>query len=310
MVTTKDTVQDLKAQREEARKAASEARFAASKANHNRTASSIWQATPATTTAHSTLPFFKPANLPRFDKKSNVAMFLWLYQNSMYRADEAMKNAIIINCLDTDTQTLILPCLPENGWTYANISWSLMEAFGSQEALLGRKMDFADTKLKVGETLEDFNFKLYLEAQTLASIKAVSFIDVQSALLNVVQVNRELSLTLKSGIYTAQTVPDLIQLLQTYKEEFEIPLPKGIPKPLTETRSRNFSAEGSKSFEPSPGSLNNLACLCFKCNEPGHLSQDWKSPRKVLVIDAEPEEEDYTEDADIEEENDDRLKNY
>ncbi|KAJ9054813.1 hypothetical protein DSO57_1010448 [Entomophthora muscae] len=129
MVTNEDTVQDLKAQQEEAHKAASKTRFAASKANCNRPASPIQQATPATTAAHNTLPFFKPANLFRFDKKSNVAMFLWLYQNSMYGADEAMKDDVIINFLDTDTQTLILPCLPENDWTYNNILWALMEKF-------------------------------------------------------------------------------------------------------------------------------------------------------------------------------------
>ncbi|KAJ9077140.1 hypothetical protein DSO57_1019580 [Entomophthora muscae] len=122
MVTIEDTVQDLKAQQEEVGKAASRAQFDASKANHNRPSFPIWQAALATTAAHNTLPFFKPANLPRFDRKSNVAMFLWLYQNSMYGADEAMKDATIINCLDTDTQTLILPCLSEKGWTYANIS--------------------------------------------------------------------------------------------------------------------------------------------------------------------------------------------
>ncbi|KAJ9061672.1 hypothetical protein DSO57_1018361 [Entomophthora muscae] len=147
-VTIKDTLQDLKAQQEEAHKAASEACFAASKANCNRPASPIWQAAPATTAAHNTLPFFKPANLPRFDRKSHVAMFLRLYQNSMYETDEAMKDATIINCLDTDTQTLILPRLPEKGWTYTNISQALMEEFDSQEALLGQKMDFADTKTR------------------------------------------------------------------------------------------------------------------------------------------------------------------
>ncbi|KAJ9050089.1 hypothetical protein DSO57_1017766 [Entomophthora muscae] len=136
-VTIKDTVQDLKAQQEEAHKAASEARFAASKANCNIHASPIWHAAPVTFAAHNTSPFFKPANLPRFDRKSNIAIFLRLYQNSMYRADEAMKDATIINCLDIDTKTLILSCLPENGWTYSNILQALMEEFGSQEALLG-----------------------------------------------------------------------------------------------------------------------------------------------------------------------------
>ncbi|KAJ9072780.1 hypothetical protein DSO57_1023711 [Entomophthora muscae] len=148
-------------------------------ANCNRHASLIWQAAPATTVAHNTLPFFKSATLPSFDRKSNVAMFLWLYQNSLYGADEAMKDANIINCLDTSTKTFILPYLLENKWTYANILWALMEEFGSQEAILGQKIDFVDTKLKVGETLEEFTSRFYLEAHTLASMKAVLFIDVQ-----------------------------------------------------------------------------------------------------------------------------------
>ncbi|KAJ9073961.1 hypothetical protein DSO57_1011180 [Entomophthora muscae] len=162
MVTIEEAVQDLEAQREEAHKAKFKACFAASKVNCNRTASPSWQAAPAATAPHNSLSLFKPANLPRFDRKSNVAMFLQLYQNSMCRADEAMKDASIINCLDTDTQTLILPRLPENGWTYANISWALMEEFGSQEALLGQKMDFADTKLKMEKPLEDFTSRFYL----------------------------------------------------------------------------------------------------------------------------------------------------
>ncbi|KAJ9065443.1 hypothetical protein DSO57_1019622 [Entomophthora muscae] len=104
MVTIEDTVQDLEAQQEEAHKAISEARFDASKANQNIPISPIWQAALTKTAAHNTSPFFKPANLPRFDRKSNIAMLLWLYQNSMYGADEAMKDAIIIHCLYTETR--------------------------------------------------------------------------------------------------------------------------------------------------------------------------------------------------------------
>ncbi|KAJ9055618.1 hypothetical protein DSO57_1002093 [Entomophthora muscae] len=150
-------IQDLETQGEEAHKAVFKARFFASKVNLNHPASPSQQAAPVATTPHNTLPFFKPANLPRFDRKSYVAMFLWLYQNLMYGADETMKDTTIINCLVTKTQRLILLCLPENSWTYANISWALMEEFGSQEALLGQEMDFANTKLKVVETLEGFS---------------------------------------------------------------------------------------------------------------------------------------------------------
>ncbi|KAJ9053625.1 hypothetical protein DSO57_1022531 [Entomophthora muscae] len=63
-ITIEDTVQDLKARQEKAHKAASEACFAASKANCNIPASPIWQAAPVAFAAHNTSPFFKPANPP------------------------------------------------------------------------------------------------------------------------------------------------------------------------------------------------------------------------------------------------------
>ncbi|KAJ9088401.1 hypothetical protein DSO57_1023631 [Entomophthora muscae] len=50
---------------------------------------------------------------------------------------------------------------------------ALMEEFGSQKALLGRKMDFSNTKLKVRETLEEFTSRFYLKAHTLDSMKVV-----------------------------------------------------------------------------------------------------------------------------------------
>ncbi|KAJ9084798.1 hypothetical protein DSO57_1020478 [Entomophthora muscae] len=76
MATIEETVQDLKAQWEEARKAESEAHFAASKANRKRPSSPSWQAAPVANASHNSLSFFKPAKLPRVDRKSNVAMFL------------------------------------------------------------------------------------------------------------------------------------------------------------------------------------------------------------------------------------------
>lgn len=74
---------------------------------------------------------FKPANLPKFDRKSNVRLFLKLYENSMYGAGEAMMDTSIINCLNSDTQTLIMPRLPEHRWTYTDVSLALIEEFGS-----------------------------------------------------------------------------------------------------------------------------------------------------------------------------------
>ncbi|KAJ9070154.1 hypothetical protein DSO57_1011315 [Entomophthora muscae] len=61
-------------------------------------------------------------------------MFLRLYQNSMYGADNAMRDSTIINCLDAETQTIILPRLSENSWTFANVSRAFTEEVGSQKA--------------------------------------------------------------------------------------------------------------------------------------------------------------------------------
>ncbi|KAJ9088040.1 hypothetical protein DSO57_1027049 [Entomophthora muscae] len=41
----------------------------------------------------------------------------------------------------------------------------------------------------------------------------------------------------------------------------------------------------------------------IRCKKPGHLSWDCKFPHKILVVGAEPKEEDYTEYANIEEDN-------
>ncbi|KAJ9090149.1 hypothetical protein DSO57_1005320 [Entomophthora muscae] len=204
-------------------------------------------------------------------------MFLRLYQNSMYDADNAMRDSIIIYCLYAETQTIILPRLPENSWTFAYVSRTLTQEFGSQEALLGCKMDFADTNLKVGETLEDFTSRFYLEAQALSSMSAVQFIDVQSALLNAVRVNQELSLALKSGIYNPCTVPDLICLLYTYKEEFEVSFPKGCPHQQAEYRPCVAVEMPKPSNKVGPTPANNSPCTCFKCDMAGHFSQECRN---------------------------------
>ena len=61
-------------------------------------------------------------------------MVLQLYKNTMYGADTAQKYSTIINCLDVETQTIILPRLPANVWTFSNVSKALLEEFGIQEA--------------------------------------------------------------------------------------------------------------------------------------------------------------------------------
>ncbi|KAJ9085866.1 hypothetical protein DSO57_1009706 [Entomophthora muscae] len=91
-------------------------------------------------------------------------------------------------------------------------------------------MDFVKGGIKKGKNMQEFENIFYLEAQTLISLKAASFIDANSALLNTVQPNKNLSLTFKSGIYGAHNVSELICHLLTFKDNFE---ESGISSPLS-----------------------------------------------------------------------------
>ncbi|KAJ9051886.1 hypothetical protein DSO57_1039542 [Entomophthora muscae] len=68
----------------------------------------------------------------------------------------AMKNSAIFNCLDSETQTIIMPRPPERGWTFANVSKALMDEFGRKEALNNQKMDFVEGGIKKGEIMKKF----------------------------------------------------------------------------------------------------------------------------------------------------------
>ncbi|KAJ9088042.1 hypothetical protein DSO57_1027051 [Entomophthora muscae] len=169
----------------------------------------------------------------------------------MCGTDKAMKNSAIFNCLYAKTQTFYMPRLPERGWTFANVSRVLMEEFGSKVALNNRKIDFVEGGIKKGETMQEFSDRFYLESQTLISLKAASFIDTKSALLNAVQANKNLSLALKSWIYGAHNVSELICHLLTFKENFEIPIPTTTRAPH-ENRYRPTIAKAEKS-KPAAG---------------------------------------------------------
>ncbi|KAJ9055418.1 hypothetical protein DSO57_1004277 [Entomophthora muscae] len=85
--------------------------------------------------------------------------------------------------------------------------------------------------------MQEFAERFYLEAQTLISLKAASFIDFKSALLNAVQPNKNLSLAMKSGFYRAHNVSDLILNLLTFKDDFEVFMPSG-PRTFQENRNK------------------------------------------------------------------------
>ncbi|KAJ9071601.1 hypothetical protein DSO57_1035368 [Entomophthora muscae] len=183
-----------------------------------------------------------------------------------------------------------MPRLPEHGWTFANVSKALVDEFGSKEALNNQKMDFVEGNIRKGETMQDFTDRFYQEAQTLIYLKTASFIDVKSALINAVQPNKNLSLALKSGIYRAHNVSDLICHLLTFKEDFEVPMPSG-PREFQENRNKHFSSNKTKTGEsssPQGTASTNNTCTYYKCGKPDHMSRECKQPvSKVHQVGAE-----------------------
>ncbi|KAJ9050752.1 hypothetical protein DSO57_1011440 [Entomophthora muscae] len=79
-------------------------------------------------------------------------------------------------------------------------------------------MEFTEGKINKGESLMYFSECFYLKAQTLVSMGAATFVEVNKALLNYVRPNRELSIILKSEIHGAQNVPELMRSLGSFKK--------------------------------------------------------------------------------------------
>ncbi|KAJ9069425.1 hypothetical protein DSO57_1018653 [Entomophthora muscae] len=139
---------------------------------------------------------------------------------------------------------------------------------------------------------------------------AATFVDVKEALLNYVHPNCKLSIALQSGIYGAQTVPELMRHLSSFKEQFDVPFPdykKSTSFLTSEFKGKSLEKDPSKktALSTMPSTSNSASNhTCYKCGQLGHLSQDYKLPKanfchlghKESKYDKHTEEEEREED--------------
>ncbi|KAJ9073157.1 hypothetical protein DSO57_1019507 [Entomophthora muscae] len=149
-------------------------------------------------------------------------------------------------------------------------------------------MEFTEGKIKKGETLMEFLERFYLEAQTLVSMGAATFVDVKEALLNYVHPNLKLLVALKSGIYGAQTVPELMHHLGSFKEQFKVPFPdykKSASFPESEPKNKSWEKDPLKNpSTTNTSSTNNTFSnrTCSTCGKLGNLLWVCKQPKAIV----------------------------
>ncbi|KAJ9089885.1 hypothetical protein DSO57_1008286 [Entomophthora muscae] len=89
---------------------------------------------------------------------------------------------------------------------------------------------------------------------------------------------KRISLALKSGIYGAHNVSDLIFHLLTFKDDFEVPMfsePRAFQDNRHKSSSTNKPNTGESSFTQGTSGTNST-CTCYKYGKPGHMSRECK----------------------------------
>ncbi|KAJ9084795.1 hypothetical protein DSO57_1020599 [Entomophthora muscae] len=145
------------------------------------------------------IPRFKPMNLPKFNPKGNVHLFIRLFKMSMYGANNHDKATTILNQLNAASTDLIIPHMLQNDWSYAAAKQVLLYKFRS---------------------IAKFTDQNYLEAQVLTGSGSLTVHDAHIALCSAIKPYKVLYLTLMPAFQDNCSIDSMVQYLCQCRDTF------------------------------------------------------------------------------------------
>ncbi|KAJ9058371.1 hypothetical protein DSO57_1013037 [Entomophthora muscae] len=223
---------------------------------------------------------FKPMNLPKFDPKGNVHIFICLFEMSMYRANNQDKATILLNQLDAASTDLIILHMPKHNWLYTAAKNTFLYKFGGISQVNERKNEFLMISFRKDETITDFANCFYLEAQILTGSGSLTVHDTHIDLPAAVKPYKALHQTLIPAFQENCTLDGMVRYLRQCGDTFRPPNTGSKPHPVSNYQGRLEAPINSKS--PSKPNITKVICYC--CNWKGHYASSCNSKMGIHAL--------------------------
>ncbi|KAJ9051832.1 hypothetical protein DSO57_1001079 [Entomophthora muscae] len=217
---------------------------------------------------------FKPMNLPKFDPKGNVHIFICLFEMSMYGANNQDKATTLLNQLDATSTDLIIPHMPKHNWLYAAAKSALLYKFGSIARVTKRKNEFLMISFRKDKTIADFANRFYLEAQILTVSGSLTVHNAHIALRAAVKPYEALYQNLMLAFQDNFTLDGMVRYLRQCSNTFGPPNTGPKPCPVSNYPGRLEAPANNNKSMPKPD-ITKVVCHC--CNQKGHYASSCSS---------------------------------
>ncbi|KAJ9071631.1 hypothetical protein DSO57_1035120 [Entomophthora muscae] len=224
---------------------------------------------------------YKPMNLPKFDPKDNVHTFIFLFEMSMYGANNQDKATTLINQLDAASTDLIIPHMPKHNWLYAAAKNVLLYKFGSIAWVTERKNEFLMISFRKDKTIADFANCFYLEAQILTGSGSLTVHNTHIALCPAVKPYEALYQTLMLAFQDNCTLDGIVRYLLQCGDIFGPPNTGSKPCQVSNYPGR---LEAPTNNNKSPSKPNITKVICCRCNRKGHYASSFNSKTGIHVL--------------------------